>query len=154
MAATRKGGQMAQQTSATRHNASGAATAFLAVVIIIAAAVVAEFFLAGWGTFDGVHSGATAGDTSAFDPHKTLGYAIAALGVVSAVLAVPARLGGRVLGMTVALFVLAGPVQALLAHAGEDSGAGWGAVHGLVGALILGLVATLLRIGSAGRRPR
>ena len=49
-------------------------------------------------------------------------------------LAIVARLGGRLIGMTATLLVLAGPVQPLLAGAGVDSGAFWGALHALVGA--------------------
>lgn len=139
---------MAQRTSSpqgTRDKTSGLVIVFRAVVIITVIAIATEFCLAGLGTFDGVHSGAAAGDTSAFDPHKTGGYVIAALGAVLVILAVAARLGGRTVGMAAGVLVLAGPVQAILAHAGENDDAFWGALHGLVGALILGLVVALAR---------
>src|SRR5919198_1509993 len=114
---------MVQRTSPSREKASGLATVFRTIVIITTVVIVAEFFLAGLGTFDGVHSGAAAGDTAAFDPHKALGYLVAGLGAVALIVAAVARLGGRIVGMTAALVLLAGPVQALLAHAGEDDGA-------------------------------
>ena len=141
---------MAERTSSQRDSsnakrASGMETVFRTVAIITAIAILTEFFLAGLGVFDGVHSGATAGDTAAFDPHKAVGYLVAGLGAVALIVAAVARLGGRIVGMTAALVLLAGPVQALLAHAGEDDGAAWGALHGLVGALILALAVILVR---------
>jgi hypothetical protein len=142
---------MAQATS-PRAKASGLVTVFRAVAILTVLMILVQFFLAGWGAFHGVHSGAVARDSSDYSAHKTVGYAIAGLSVVLLLVGVLARLGSRVVGMTVGLLVLAGPIQPILANAGEKSGPAWGALHALVGILILGLVGTLVRAGGAGPR--
>ena len=140
---------MEQQTASPPQPRSTMVTVFRTVAIVTVVVVVVQFFLAGLGAFDAVHSGVAADDTSAYDPHKMVGYLVALLSLVLLVLAIVARLGGRLIGMTATLLVLAGPIQPLLAGAGADSGAFWGALHALVGALILGLTANL--ITAAGR---
>lgn len=138
------------ETASPQQKTSGLVTVFRAVAILTAAVILVQFSLAGFGAFDGVHLGAAARDSSHYDAHKAVGYGIAGLSVVLLLIAVLARLGGRVMGMAVALVVLAGPIQPTLANAGADSGAIWGALHALVGILILGLVGTLVRVGAAG----
>lgn len=141
---------MAQTTSSPREKSSTLVTVFRAVAILTAVVIVVQFFLAGLGAFDGVHSGAAARDTSHYDPHKAVGYAIAGLSVLLLLLAVVARLGGRTIGIAAAMLVLAGPIQPLLANAGSDSAAIWGALHVLVGLAIGALTGTLIRAGSTG----
>ncbi len=126
-------------------------TVFRYAAIVTVVVIVVQFFLAGLGAFHAVHSGVAAKDTDAYNPHKIVGDVIALLSLVLLVLAIVGRLGGRLIGMTVVLLVLAGPIQPLLAGAGEDSGAIWGALHAFVGALILGLTANLI---TAATRPR
>jgi Family of unknown function (DUF6220) len=140
---------MAQTTSSPKEKSSTIVTVFRVVAILTAVVIVVQFFLAGMGAFDGVHSGAAARDTSNYDPHKAVGYAIAGLSVILLLLAVVARLGGRVIGIAAALLVLAGPIQPLLANAGEDSAAIWGALHVLVGLAIGALTGVLIRSASA-----
>lgn len=117
---------------------------FRVAAIVTVVVVVVQFFLAGWGAFHAVHAGVAAKDTSAYDPHKVVGNVIAVLSLVLLILAIVAKLGRRLIGMAAVLFVLAGPVQPLLAGLGEDSGAFWGALHAFVGAAILGLTSNLI----------
>lgn len=140
---------MAETTSSPQRTNSTMVTVFRAIAILTAVIIVVQFFLAGLGAFDGVHSGAAARNTSHYDPHKTVGYVIALLSVLMLLMAVVGRLGGRVIGMAAALLVLAGPIQPLLANAGADSAAIWGAFHAFVGAMIFGLTAALIRAASS-----
>lgn len=125
---------------------------FRVAAIVTVAVIVVQFFLAGWGAFHAVHGGVAAKDTSSYDAHKGVGYLIGLLSIVLLILAIVGKLGGRAIGMTVTLVVLAVLAQPLLAGAGEDSGAFWGALHALVGALILGLTANLITLSTRPRR--
>jgi Family of unknown function (DUF6220) len=138
---------MAQQTPSSPAPRPAMVTAFRSTAIVTVVVVAVQFFLAGLGAFDAVHSGAAAQDTSAYDPHKTVGYAIAVLSLLLLILAIVGRLGGQLIGMTATLLILAGPIQPLLAGAGEDA-VFWGALHAFVGAAILGLTGNLITIAN------
>jgi hypothetical protein len=142
---------MAQQVSSPPGTAPARVTAFRILAVITMSVIVLQFVFAGWGTFDSLHSTAKAGDHPGFGAHEMTGYLIALLGVVLLVAALLAGLGARAASMAVAMAVLAGPVQALLARAGEDSGPLWGALHALVGMMILGIGAGLLTIRTSDR---
>jgi predicted membrane channel-forming protein YqfA (hemolysin III family) len=131
------------ETTPPSPKASGMTTAYRALVILTTLVIVAQFFLAGLGAFHDVRTG----DANRFSTHETVGYIIAGLSIVLFVAALLARLGARAVGMVAFLFVLAGPVQVLLAKAGTDHNEFWGALHGLLGALILGFAGTLIRLG-------
>jgi predicted membrane channel-forming protein YqfA (hemolysin III family) len=122
---------------------SGMTTAYRVLAILTTLVIIAQFFLAGLGAFHDVRTD----DANRFSAHETVGYIIVGLSIVLFVAALLARLGGRAVGMVAFLFVLAGPVQVLLAKAGTDHNEIWGALHGLVGALILGFAGTLIRLG-------
>ena len=117
---------------------------FRVAAIVTVAVIVVQFFLAGWGAFHAVHSGVAAKDTSAYDAHKGVGYLIGLLSLVLLILAIVGKMGGRAIGMTATLVVLAVILQPLLAGLGEDSGAFVGGLHAFVGALILGLAGNLI----------
>jgi hypothetical protein len=131
------------ETTSPEPKTSGMTTAYRALAILTTLVIIVQFFLAGLGAFHGVRTG----ESNRFSAHETVGYIIAGLSIVLFVAAVLARLGGRAVGMVAFLFLLAGPVQVLLAKAGTDHGDFWGALHGLVGALILGFAGTLIRLG-------
>lgn len=131
------------ETTPPEPKASGLTTAYRALAILTTLVIIAEFFLAGLGAFHAVRTG----EANHFSAHQTVGYIIAGLSVVLFVAALLARLGARAVGMVAFLFLLAGPVQVVLAKAGTDHGDFWGALHGLVGALILGFAGTLIRLG-------
>jgi|tagenome__1003787_1003787.scaffolds.fasta_scaffold20435009_2 predicted membrane channel-forming protein YqfA (hemolysin III family) len=131
------------ETTEPEPKTSGMMTAYRALAILTTLVIIVQFFLAGLGAFHSVRTG----ESNRFSAHETTGYIIAGLSIVLFVAALLARLGGRAVGMVAFLFVLAGPVQVLLAKAGTDHGDFWGALHGLVGALILGFAGTLIRLG-------
>src|SRR3954453_6254413 len=132
---------MAETTSKPR--SSGIVVAYQILAIITTLVIILQFFLAGLGTFHDFQTGKTDG----FEAHEAVGYIIAGLGVLLLVLAAVGRLGTRVIVMGAVMFLLAGPVQALLANAGTEHSDVWGALHALVGALIVGLVFSILRVG-------
>jgi Family of unknown function (DUF6220) len=131
------------ETTPPESKTSGLRTAYRVLAILTTLVIIVQFFLAGLGAFHAVRTG----ESNRFGAHETVGYIIAGLSIVLFVAALLARLGGRALGMVAFLFLLAGPVQVLLAKAGTDHGDFWGALHGLVGALILGFAGTLIRLG-------
>lgn len=133
---------MAQSTSSTS-KASGTSNLVRGLGILTTFALVVQFSMAGLGAFLGRHDAAD--HASDYDPHKMLGYLIAALTVLLLLSVVLARLGQRTVLLSVLLVVLAGPLQPLLAGLGTDSAAVWGAFHALNGLIILGVTATILR---------
>jgi hypothetical protein len=132
---------MAETTSQPK--TSGMVTVYRVLAIVTTLVIILQFFLAGLGTFHAIQ----AGNADDFSLHEKVGYVISALGLVMLVIAALARLGTRVIVMGGVMFILAGPVQALLAEAGKDHSDVWGALHGLVGALLIGLVSTMIRVG-------
>lgn len=125
---------------------SGLITAFRVLAIITTLAILIQFFMAGQGAFHDFQTNKHDG----YAIHEKLGYVIAILGLVMAVVGALARLGGRAIGMAAVLFVLAAPVQALLAGLGKHHSE-IGALHAFDGALILGLAFSLLSISLRGR---
>jgi uncharacterized protein DUF6220 len=136
---------MAETTSQPQSRTSGLTTVYRVLAIVTTVAIVLQFFLAGFGAFHDYRSG----ETNDFAAHEKVGYVIAILSLLMIVAAALARLGGRAVGMVTGLFVLAGPVQVLLAHLGTGHSEVWGALHATVGALILGFMFTLLRLHRA-----
>lgn len=133
---------MAETTSQPK--TSGMVTVYQVLAIVTTLVIILQFFLAGLGTFHAVQA---SGNTDDFSAHEMVGYLISGLGLLLLVIAALGRLGTRVIVMGGVMFVLAGPVQALLADAGKDHSDVWGALHALVGALIIGLVFSMLRVG-------
>ncbi|HYU05221.1 MAG TPA: DUF6220 domain-containing protein [Jatrophihabitantaceae bacterium] len=108
----------------------------------------AQIFLAGLGVFDVV--GHQADSDSAFDAHRTLGFAMAGGALVILVLALTARAGIRAIVLSGVLFVLTALMQSLLAGLADDT-ALFGGLHALDGILILGITGLLY---SSARRSR
>ena len=93
--------------------------------------VVVQFALAGYGAFSAFshHKG--------FGPHEILGTIIGVFTLLVLIAAAIARPSARVVYTAVTLFVLSGPIQPILASIGKNHA--WvGAIHALVGVLILG----------------
>jgi Family of unknown function (DUF6220) len=91
---------------------------------------VVQFALAGYGAFSAFshHHG--------YSPHEILGSIIGGFTLLTMIAAIGQR-NPRVLSTAITLFVLAGPVQPLLASVGKHHA--WvGALHALVGVAILG----------------
>jgi hypothetical protein len=94
---------------------------------------VIQFALAGYGAFRALdhHKG--------WGLHETLGTIIGVAALLVMIAALVARPGRPWLVASIVLFVLAGPVQPLLAQLGKDHGAWWGSLHALCGVAILGM---------------
>lgn len=93
---------------------------------------VIQFGLAGYGAFSAFqhHRG--------FGPHETLGTIISIFTLLVLIAAAVARPGRSTIIVAAVLFVLAGPVQPILADIGKHHA--WvGALHALVGIAILAL---------------
>jgi hypothetical protein len=133
-----------ETTSPPPAKAPGLAKAYLILAIVTTVVIVVQFFLAGLGTFHDIHTG----ETSSFKAHEQVGYAIALLSLILLIITLLGRMGGKAIGMTATLLILAGPVQPILANAGVDHSEIWGALHAFVGASMLGLCFTLIRIGT------
>jgi hypothetical protein len=107
---------------------------------LFALAVVLEFFLAGAGAF-GQKVDVPLPDQKSWDPHRALGYSLAAASVVLLVLCLIWWSERIWLLSTLLLFILT-VVQSLLAHAGEHHR--WvGALHPVNAIAVLGLSAFL-----------
>jgi hypothetical protein len=108
-----------------------------------------QIFLAGLGIFDlrGQELGAP-GET-AFDPHRTLGFAMGGVALIILVLALIARPDVRTVVLAAVLFLLAFLVQSILSALGEDTPF-FGGLHALDGLAILG-IAGFLRESSRRR---
>ena len=92
----------------------------------------------------------TAGGTSAFDAHRTLGFSLAGVAVIIFVLALIARPGVLPVALSGVLVVQTTLLQSLLAGL-ADNAALYGGLHALDGLLILG-VAGFLYATSRRRR--
>jgi hypothetical protein len=121
---------------------SGARLGYRWVLALFLLCGVVQIFLAGWGAFHG-----------GFAAHRTLGFARSAIALVVVILAVLGRVGGRDIGLSILLFVLAAGGQSLWAALGEDSPF-FGGLHAFEGLAILGLAGflhgTAIRRGRAG----
>jgi hypothetical protein len=122
--------------------AAGARLGYRWVLALFLMAGVVQIFLAGYGAFQG-----------GFDAHRTLGFIMSGIALVVVVLALLGRVGGRDIGLSVLLFLLAAGGQSLWAALGED-GAFCGGLHAFEGLAILGLAGflhgTAIRRGRAG----
>ncbi|HEU0240689.1 MAG TPA: hypothetical protein VFR11_15630, partial [Micromonosporaceae bacterium] len=77
--------------------------------------------------------------------HETLGSIIGGFTLAVLIAAIVARPGRRhLIGATV-LFVLAGPIQPILADAGKNDNVFWGVLHALCGIAILGMCGLVSR---------
>jgi uncharacterized protein DUF6220 len=93
--------------------------------------VVVQFALAGYGAFSAFsnHKG--------FGPHEVLGSIIGGFTVLVLIAAAIGHPSKRVVYTAITLFVLSAPVQPILAGIGKNHA--WvGAIHALVGVIILG----------------
>ena len=107
---------------------NGADAAFGVLAIITVALAAIQIGLAGLGAFGGD-----------FGPHMTLGYGIALLSILLLIAALIARPNRGVVVRAIVLFLLAVPLQPVLATIGE-SGSTWiGALHALNGVAITAL---------------
>ncbi len=91
---------------------------------------VIQFALAGYGTFSAFnhHRG--------FGPHELVGTIIGVVTLLVLIAALVAHINGRIMGWAVGLFLMAGPIQPVLANIGKHHA--WvGALHALVGIGIL-----------------
>jgi hypothetical protein len=92
---------------------------------------VAQFALAGFGAFDAFQK------QHGFKPHEVVGNIIGGITLLILIAALVARVNRRTVLAAVVLFLLAAPIQPLLADWGKHHA--WvGAIHALVGLLILG----------------
>lgn len=93
---------------------------------------VAQFALAGFGAFGPFSHHKNWG------PHETLGTIIGIFALLTMIAAIVARPGTRALVASIVLFVVAGPLQPILASAGKDHA--WvGALHALGGVAVLAM---------------
>jgi len=101
-----------------------------------------QIFLAGLGAFslDGKEVGAP-GET-AFDPHRSLGFALGGLALIILILALVARRNARSMLLTAVQFLLVFLAQSFLADLGR-SNAFFGGLHALDGLAILGIAGYL-----------
>jgi hypothetical protein len=130
---------------------SGPHRAYTIVLLAFLVDGLLQTMLAGFGTFDldGRKLGAAGND--AFSAHELNATVLAVLAIAAIVLAIVAKEGNRAIGLAVLLLVLTSPVQMLLAGLGEDTPF-FGALHALVGLLVLGLAGFLH--GTAARSSR
>lgn len=127
-------------TSAPSRARRGANTTLGILSAITLAAIAVQIGLAGLGAFGG-----------SFAAHMTMGYVIGLLTLLILIAALIARPGTTGIWLAVVLFVLAGPVQPLLATL--SYGNPWlGALHGLDAAVIFGLTGRIMYEGFR-RRP-
>jgi len=125
-------------------------TALLALrygAMVFCAAVIVQFYLAGVGIFAAT---GPVKDAASLDPHRQLGYILAALALLVLIAAIVARPGRQVLGAAIALFVLTG-IEGGLASAGP-SAPYLGALHPVIAAAILGITISLIRWTRRGSR--
>jgi uncharacterized protein DUF6220 len=122
-------------TTTTALPPAGYRTTFSKVTRILAMTtgtlVVVQFALAGYGAFSAFnhHHG--------FGPHEVLGTIIGIFTLLVLIAAAIGRPTARIVYTAITLFVLSGPIQPVLAGIGKNHP--WvGAIHALVGVLILG----------------
>lgn len=123
---------------------SVAATAHRTLTVATLLSVAAQFFLTGLGVFSRQRQGTSDGY---FGPHMALGLTIGALTFLLAATALLSRAASPVLPISAALFLLAGPIEPLLATLGDTDSAWFGALHALTGVIIAALTGTLFARG-------
>ena len=116
-------------------------------LLVFLTAGVVQIFLAGLGAFRLLHG---AGDP-ALDPHRTLGFIMAAMAIVILILTLIARAGTRAIVGAVLLVFMTSVLQSLLAGLADDHVI-FGALHATDGLLILAIPAYLYVW--SGRRAR
>lgn len=121
----------------------GADAAFGILALITVALAVIQIGLAGLGAFGG-----------SFDAHMALGYIIALLTILMLIAALIARPTRGLVIRAVVLFILAVPLQPLLASIGENGSVWIGALHALNGVAITGLAGELMGETRMRRRRR
>ena len=124
---------------------AGYRTTFAKIMRILAMAtgtlIVVQFALAGFGAFGSVH----ANKTKDWSAHETLGTVIGIFTLLVMLSAIVSRPTRQALIASIVMFVLAGPIQPLLAGLGKDHGAWWGAVHALSGLAIFATTGVVSR---------
>ncbi|MGH3504264.1 MAG: DUF6220 domain-containing protein [Nocardioidaceae bacterium] len=110
----------------------GANATFGILAIITVALAAIQIGLAGLGAFGG-----------SFTAHMTLGYVIALLSILMLVTALIARPSRGIVIRAIVLFILAVPLQPVLASFGESGNVWVGALHALNGVAITALAGTL-----------
>lgn len=98
-----------------------------------------QFALAGFGAFGSFHK------ERDWDAHETLGSVIGGFTLAVLIAAIVARPGRQPLIGAIVLFVLAGPIQPILANAGKNDSVAWGALHAFCGVVILGMCGLVSR---------
>lgn len=116
------------------------------LAMITGTLAVVQFALAGFGAFGSFSHERNWG------PHETVGSVIGGLALLTLIAAIVARPGTRPLVASIVLFVLAGPIQPILADAGKNHGASWGALHALCGVAILAMCGLAARKIDAGQK--
>ncbi|PSL04254.1 hypothetical protein CLV30_106260 [Haloactinopolyspora alba] len=116
---------------------STALAVFRVLAVATLAAIAVQFVFAGLGAFG-----------ASLDPHRSLGYAIAAACILLLIVMLVARPSRTATALAVLLPVLA-VLQMVLATLGDDTDAWFGGLHALNGLAIMGLTARL-----AGTRPQ
>jgi len=113
---------------------------WLLLIFLLLGAV--QIFLAGLGVFSlhGAQVGAP-GET-AFDPHRSLGFALGGLALIILILALVARDNARSMLLTAVMFLLVFLAQSFLADLG-GSNSFFGGLHALDGLVILGIAGYL-----------
>jgi cytochrome b561 len=129
---------------------------FAGLAALLVFLVVAQFFLAATGAFD------TAPKEEAFQAHRSLGYGILLVAVLSTVAAAVARTPGRLVGtaaLVVGLAAVQGLIRALAAAFDDTGGTSTTAgqlvfgLHAVNGLAILALASTVARRARALSRP-
>lgn len=142
----------AQAQSSPEPVRSGNPKAFLIVGRATLTLIAVQFGLAGYGAFAALDGGDL--KNGAWAPHTMLGYLIALLLVVEAVLAATQRLGTTAVQWMVLVALLAAVGQPLLGVLGHSAGAWFGFLHALNGvtiAAVLGIVTA--QVGRASASP-
>ena len=130
---------------------AGYRTTFAKIMRILAMVtgtlVAVQFALAGFGAFGSFHN------ERDWDAHETLGTIIGVFTLVVLITALVARPGTRALVGSIVLFVLAAPIQPILAAAGKNDSVGWGALHAFTGVVILAMCGLVSRKIDLTQRP-
>lgn len=120
----------------------GAYVGYRWLLLAFLALGVVQIFLAGLGVFD-LH-GQQVGDAgeTAFNPHRSMGFALGGVALFILAAALLARAGVRAVVLSAVMFLLAFLAQSLLADLGSDT-AFFGGLHAVDGLAILGIAGYL-----------
>jgi hypothetical protein len=120
----------------------GAFAGYRWLLLIFLLLGVVQIFLAGFGVFSLQGKEVGAPGETAFDPHRSLGFALGGLAVIVLILALVARRSARSMVLAAVMFLLAFLGQSFLADLG-GSNAFFGGLHALDGLVILGIAGYL-----------